>query len=149
MKSLTKYLYLISIFFIISCESKEDLCADSTFDCINVCGNIVEVNPSIYNTLPPISHRIDAISIEGNCLNIIIENSGCDGSQWEVKLIDSGDIAESLPVQRFLKVTLSNPESCKAIIRKEFSFDLDPIRIDEEDKIILNIQEYPEQVIFE
>ncbi len=131
-------IYLISLF---SCSGDDDSSLTSQQ---NQCDKVVEIIPEGFYTLPPIQHTINEAIIEDDCLKLKIGGSGCDGSTWEIKLIDSGDIAESLPEQRFLKVEFENDEECDAIIEIEVSFDISPLQLGESGEIILNLNELSE-----
>ncbi len=96
-----------------------------------------------------LNYFIDTISIDEDCIKIDLSESGCDGSTWIVDLIDSGDIAESLPAQRSLKLSLENKEECDAVISKSFYFDLTPLQTDDEEQFILHIEGWAQSVLYE
>lgn len=135
MKSLSnrpRLLIVISIFFVlISCN-------EST-DSLSGCGKTVIISAKEYNNAPKDQLVINDLIIEVDCLKINFSSSGCDGSKWVVKLIDSGIIAELYPVQRTLRLSLDNPEACDAYISKEISFDIRKLRVEGNDKVWLNI----------
>ena len=69
-----------------------------------------------------------------------------------MKLIDSGSVAESLPPQRSLKLTLENEEVCLAQITKTISFDVHELEVDGEVSVWLNISDSDdesEQILYE
>jgi len=50
----------------------------------------VIISDTLYKNAPNDHVEIIDMKIEGNCLKIKFSASGCDGSSWNVKLIDSG-----------------------------------------------------------
>ncbi len=80
-------------------------------------------------------------------MNIKFGASGCDGNTWIVKLIDSGEIAESYPCQRTLRLSLDNQEECEAIPTKEISFDISDLQIMGNNKVILHVS--GEEILYE
>lgn len=118
------------------------LCEDDNDDVLNDsdCDMFAEVDSNTYKNLTSDNFSFVDAEIVDNCLNLEIEASGCDGSTWEFKLLDSGAVAESFPEQRFLKFQLINKELCDAIFRKTVSFDLTPLKVSGSSEIILNIQ---------
>ncbi len=84
---------------------------------------------------------IDA-SLEGDCLTISYSASGCSGDSWEVNLYDSGAVAESEPEQRYLRLSMKNPELCLAVFIKERSFNISDLQIENNGVLLLNLQDY-------
>ncbi len=105
------------------------------------CDEEVIISQQEYQNASNDSSAIIDINIDGDCLNVKLGASGCDGNSWIIKLIDSGNIAESYPCQRTLKLSLDNKEECLAFISKEVSFDIKNLRIVGDDKVILNVGE--------
>ena len=112
------------------------------------CGQTVIIDGGFYDSAESNFYNLISAEIEGNCLNIDISASGCDGNSWSMVLVDSGDITESfsedLPSERFLKFVFSNEEVCLAVFSQSRSFDLTSIQIDDANEIILNIEDFPE-----
>lgn len=90
-------------------------------------------------------YTIRSIQVVDDCLEVQIQSSGCSGDTWKVELIDSGNVAESNPEQRYLKISFTNTELCDAVISKSFSFDLSPLRISSP-SILLNLTLWDEQI---
>ncbi len=89
------------------------------------------------------------VEIIDKCLHITFSASGCDGELWDVDLVDADEIAESFPVQRFAKMTLQNEEDCEAVITQEVSFNLELLEAEGEGSFILNVVDWPGQLIYE
>lgn len=93
--------------------------------------------------------EILSLEIQGDCLQITFAASGCDGNSWDFKLIDSEQIMESLPIQRNVRLSLSNNEECLAVISKTATFDLTPLQVVNENEVYLNIINSDEQILYE
>lgn len=112
------------------------------------CPLSVIVSENEYNNAPDDELSIVSASITGDCLNIEFASSGCDGSTWEIKLLDANVIMESYPVQRNLRLSLKNIEECDAVIARSISFDLRPLQLNY-DKILLNLTNSGDQLLYE
>lgn len=51
-----------------------------------------------------------------------------------------------MPPQRFLKLTVITNEACLAVFDKTESFDLKALRIEGMNKVVLNIEDFSEQL---
>ncbi|MEM6524498.1 MAG: hypothetical protein AAGF85_08490 [Bacteroidota bacterium] len=80
------------------------------------------------------------VTLEGDCLKVEYSSSGCSGNSWVMELVDAETIKESNPIQRDLRLILKNEEECLAVFTKEISFDLRPIRTDD-NTILLNLED--------
>jgi len=126
------YIILLASFGLVCCNNNDD-----NIDLGN-CDFVAIISSELYKNAPKDQLTIDNIEINSDCLKIGISSSGCDGGSWELKLIDSGDVLESNPPQRNLKLLLKNTELCKAYIRKEFTFNIANLRV-EGNQVRLNI----------
>lgn len=91
---------------------------------------------------------ITDMEINGHCLIINFSASGCDGSTWNVKLIDSGVTLESYPPQKRLVLSLENKEDCDAVIGKEMSFDIESLQVSGS-PVRLNITNTGNSILYE
>ena len=140
-----KAIFVISLILItsISCsDSEESLYEDS------VCDQITEVNNNKYKSIQTSGVIIRDVQLTGDCLRIEIESGGCSGDTWKVDLIDGGRVAESTPEQRDLKISLINNELCNALVTRTYTFDLRPIRTNN-DVVLLNLDLWEEQIRYE
>lgn len=103
--------------------------------------NYVLINEDMYNNTETNSYTITSASISGDYLSVTIKSSGCNGSTWQATLVDSGIIAESNPIQRFLKIKLVNEEVCLAIVNREFVFNIKELK-ENEDLVTLNLAKW-------
>ena len=122
MKILPSLVFMIMVFT--SCSSDGPINMDQE----------VIISQSLYNQTNTDSYT----------MILTIQSSGCDGSDWVIKLIDSGAIAESYPVQRFGKIALENEELCDAIVSREYSIDISSLRV--EDQLYLNLEGWEGQL---
>ena len=114
----------------------------------NNCDFETIISAEQYQNAPNDQIEINSLDINDNCLKINFSSSGCDGNNWELKLIDSGDIMESNPPQRNLRLSLKNEESCEAYITKELTFDITNLKVDG-NKVQLNILSSEENILYE
>ena len=112
------------------------------------CDMDVIVSSTQFQDAPADLVSIDELTIDGDCLNISFSSSGCDGNSWEVKLIDAEAIAESLPPQRDLRLSLRSNEVCQAVISKEISFDISALQVDG-NQVFLNFANNGGRILYE
>ncbi len=103
------------------------------------CDQSVLIDEDAYENAPDDAFTLNAMSISGDCLSLNFTASGCDGSNWIVKLIDSDAIAESYPCQRYLRLSLENNEVCDALPTVELSFDISSLQIEGDEQVILHV----------
>lgn len=94
------------------------------------------------------SYTITEAKITGNCLEISLSASGCNGDSWEVELIDAGIKASRPELTRFLKVSLLNPELCYAIIHKTYSFRIGGLKENAAEELVLKLEAWDEDLRF-
>ena len=108
-------------------------------DNLLTCDQQTIINATEYATATTDAVSIQSLEIVENCLSITLSSGGCDGNSWQVRLVDSGSIAESLPPQRSLKLLLENQEVCLAYITKTISFDIQELEAEGEVSMLLNL----------
>ncbi len=112
------FLALVSL----SCDNNTDDGNASDSDCTPVI-----ISESIFQNLTPSQLFIEELSIDGDCLTLKINLTGCDDDHT-VDLISDGGIDESLPVQITFALRDNKLQDCEAIFLIEKQFDLLPIR---------------------
>lgn len=122
-------------------------CEHNDIEQVN-CDQQTIISESEYKTASQDYVAIGGMEINGNCLKISFSASGCDGSSWIVKLIDSGVTLYSSPPQRNLILSLENKEVCVAVIGKEISFDIECLQVSG-GKVKLNITNSGEEILYE
>ncbi len=123
-------------------------CDKETDNFSTVCDQSVIVSKNKYSTAPNDQLTIISAELNDDCLKINFASSGCSGSSWEVKLIDSGVILYSNPPQRNLRLSLKNREMCDAYIGKEITFDVKDLQV-KGNKLLLNITNSGNQILYE
>lgn len=126
----------------VSCETEDD----ETYS--GVCDKAVIVDKDLYNEVNTENYNIRSAVINGDCLEIEFFGSGCDGSTWEMELVDSGAIEETGIIQRNLRMSLKDEEDCEAAILKKIAFDLTPLKTND-DQVILNLENWEESLLYE
>ncbi len=124
-------------------------CDDDEGNSTNSCPDQVIISQNDYETAPADLLTILSMDIDGDCLTINFAASGCDGNSWELKLIDSEAIMESLPAQRNVRLSLKNTELCAAVITEEISFDISGLQLNENDSVILHITNSEDSILYE
>ncbi|WP_298760463.1 hypothetical protein [uncultured Psychroserpens sp.] len=126
---------LLTSLFLVGC-TKEGNKKDDSF---SMCSNSVSPNQEAYFSDIGEDFTISEIQIEGDCLTGVINFTGSCSTDITLNLIDSEAILESLPLQRNIKLVLDYDNSCDTEITRSFSFNLTPIRVDDENLLELNI----------
>ena len=134
-------LMLLCLWSVLSCKSDDDNNGSAN------CDTDVTISEFQYTNAQSNIFSLESLEIQGDCLVATISASGCDGSSWDLKLIDSGSVMESLPPQRNLRLTLTNIEACLAFLTREFSFDLTALQV-EGNTVILNIDNNNESLAY-
>ncbi|SFR34215.1 hypothetical protein SAMN04490243_0796 [Robiginitalea myxolifaciens] len=134
-------LFLVCILF--SCDTSDDDPPRSS-----QCGILAEVNENRWRSANTDGYVIESVMLEGDCLEITLAASGCDGESWEARLFDAAAIAESLPPQRDVRIDFSNPELCDAFLQRTFVFDLSRLRVSS-NSVFLNLDGWEDQILYE
>lgn len=85
------------------------------------------------------NYIISAVTLDENCLHVTISSSGCDGSQWETDLFNN---------EQQLKLELTNPELCLAVVSKTVSFNLKPLRVNGQNQVTLMLQGWATPIVY-
>lgn len=121
------------------CDSDDDLTDDS-------CGEFVIIDNSFFESAVSGDYALVGYNLDQDCLTIEVSASGCDGETWSMVLVDSGNVAESSPEQRYLKFVFTNNEACLAVFNQSRSFNLSNIRVEGSNEVVLNIEGFPESI---
>ena len=120
-------------------------CSDTEETDLNLCNNCVVVNKTVYNNTNTTNYSITNVVLNGDLLTIKISASGCSGNTWKATLIDSGAIAESFPIQRFIKIAFENNEDCLAVVGQDFTFNIKELK-ENQPTITLNLEGWNAQI---
>lgn len=126
----------ISLLLFTSCEESNSV--EEEDNSSSNCNSEVLVSASEYASSESDDFTINSIEINGDCVEVNYSASGCDGSTWKTRFIDSEQILESFPIQRNLVFELTDNEECEAFITKTVSFDVSELKVEDEE-VILNI----------
>lgn len=132
-----KCLFILIAFAVFSACNKED----------STDKEQLIVSMSQFEDAPKDPFQFKKVTLVGDCLTIIINYGGGCG---EVKalLIDSGGVDDSLPVQRYLRLSFEDDDLCEALVEKEFTFDLEPIKINSENQIKMNLEGWNVPILY-
>lgn len=144
MKHLTVFTVCI---FLLSCACNPT--DEITETSISNCDQKAIVDQALFNDAPADAFRFNKVVLTDECLELVLTASGCSGSNWAMEFIDSGEVAESFPVQRSVRLSLSNSELCQAIIEQTLSFDLTALQVEGNDVVLLNLEGWDEQLRYE
>lgn len=136
LKIFTLFLFLTALF---SCDNEKIYTPVVNTETI--------ISPELYEKPDDDKTIIDA-RIVGDLLVVTVGASGCDGSTWTGLLIDKGLVAESYPVQRFVRVKFTNKEFCLASVSRVFSFDLKPLRVNGDNRITICLTGWEKNLLY-
>jgi hypothetical protein len=126
------------IAFLIGCKEDETL---------PTAGNKILIGNTIFKNYPNDPLIISAATINGDSLQITFGASCCDGKNWTVQLVGSGDVMLSNPPQLLIRLSLKNYEICTAVCSKTLKFDLKPARVNG-NQIILDLDGWDQPLIY-
>jgi len=147
MKNTVFFFLLVGMFFLTSCNGDDD---DNTTISPSTCDLMAQViaEPN-FDAIETSNVFLTIVTLNGNCLEVTLESSGCDPNNWEMNLYGTSDFDPVVPVQRDVKVELINNEVCLAIFEKTVSFDLTPFQVIGQNEVVLNIEGWSDPIIYE
>ena len=132
---------VILLLFLFSCIEKME-------ETPGVFNKTIVLSHNLYSQTDTKNYSIKSAKVVGDSLFVEITAGGCSGNSWKITLIDSEVVAESNPIQRFMKLSLENTELCLAIFTKKASFDLKPIRVSGEKSVCINLYNWVLPLIY-
>ncbi len=118
----------VSLFFAVllaigfSCTTQEEILTDS-------CPKYVELNYSNYASLASDPIVVKEAKVSGDCLVLTLQyGGGCKEHQVDLALIQPECGTPPLPPPTFEIRHNANGDACKALITKEYSFDISGIK---------------------
>lgn len=114
-----------------NCDSRSEVIAENIFNSINTS------NYSISNVI-----------LNGDCLEITLGSSGCNANLWEMELYSTNSFYTVYPMQRTVKLKLTNNQACLAFFQKTKSFDLTAFRMEGQNSLPLNIVGWDKQIMY-
>lgn len=113
----------------------------------NIHCNSVIVDSNQYNNLMTDDFNLVEIKFEDTCLKISIRyGGGC--KDVDLKLIDSNSVFESNPIQRNLKIILTDNDDCEALITKDFYFNINKLKVEGQNEVLLNFFESDKKYLY-
>lgn len=123
MKQLLSSIFLILILTLAACT--DHIIVSETTD----CPKYVELNYSNYNSLSTDPISIISAKVDGDCLKLTLQyGGGCKEHQVDLALIQPECGTPPLPPPTFEIRHNANGDVCKALVTKEYSFNISGIR---------------------
>lgn len=131
MNQLLTSIFLISFLLLYGCTNQEEILQNN-----DACTKYVELNYSNYNSLKTDPLSLINAKIDGDCLILTLQyGGGCKEHQIDLALIQPECGTPPLPPPTFEIRHNANDDVCKALITKEYSFDISGIREEGKNKI--------------
>jgi len=137
---------LVVVLSVSSCSNDDD--SQPPINC-DLDTSIAIISAPLFQNAPSDELTINSVSINNDAMTINFSASGCDGSSWQVKLIDSGNVFESDPPQRNLRLSLKNEEVCLALITQELTFDISNLQVMDANGVVLNVTNSDDSILYE
>ena len=129
---------LLFIAFILSNCSNDDITNLTN-------SNEIIVNDDLYSNAPNDNYQIIQANIVDNSLNVKIEyGGGCGTVNYD--LLTPVDYEDTDPVQKNIRLAFHDDDNCEALIELELFFDIAPIQISGNDRIIINLDRWGNQI---
>lgn len=139
MKSKITFLIFITA-FMIGCNSDDDNVRSSLGN-----SNVILVDEDLFLNAPNDEFEIIVASISDNNLNItLFYGGGCGNIYYD--LVTGNDYLETTPIQKNIRIAFDDKDNCEAGIELELSFDLTQIQVSNTDRIILNLDNWEDQI---
>jgi hypothetical protein len=139
MKSKITFLIFITA-FMIGCNSDDDNVRSSLEN-----SNVILVDEDLFLNAPNDEFEIIVASISDNNLNItLFYGGGCGNIYYD--LVTGNDYLETTPIQKNIRIAFDDKDNCEAGIELELSFDLTQIQVSNTDRIILNLDNWEDQI---
>jgi|GEM_PF-6025744 len=139
-----KYIPILTLILLVLCACQSDDEMSRDLKDLAPCGDDVVINKAQFDNA--LSATILAVSLEDDCLTINYGASGCDASSIVATLIDAGDIAESLPPQRFMKLGIETG-ACLAYFEKEITINIRDLQV-ETSSVILHLDGHDTEILY-
>lgn len=115
----------------------------------NGCDDYATVSDDAYNLESPLEFTLLNAEITGDCLSIEFSAVGCDNSSKNLYLYVSTEVAESMPVQRYVKAHFEDAGMCETEFEKVMSFDLLDLQLDAQNAMRINLEGWEEPLLYE
>ena len=134
------------IFLLSACNKSESVVISPPL--LPECDTPVIVDADLFDTAPSDEFQLLSAVIEGHCLKIVVRyGGGCEEVTFQ--LIDAAVVMESFPIQRNIRLSLEDNDPCEALITQELLFDLTPLQVDGNSKVVLNLHGSQESLTYQ
>lgn len=133
------FYFLFLSLFIASCDCSEDPQTDE-------CKDII-ISQSQFNNLDPNQASVSSLSIEDDCLTVMLGVGGCD-TNHDIDMISDGSIAESFPPQITFDFKDLDLQACNAFFQIERQFDLSEIGSVQDGDIWINFRNSDIRILY-
>lgn len=122
MKSLLVYLFPALLVFTSACTEQVEIAQDN-------CPKFVKLNYFTYDSLKTDPINVMSAKVDGDCFKLSLQyGGGCKEHQIDLAFIQPECGTPPLPPPTFEIRHNANGDGCKALITKEYSFDISGIR---------------------
>jgi hypothetical protein len=122
MKSLLLYLFPALLLFISACTEQVEIAQDD-------CTKFVKLSYFTYDSLRTDAINVMSAKVDGDCLKLSLQyGGGCKDHQVDLALILPECGTPPLPPPTFEIRHNANNDACKALITKNYSFNISGIR---------------------
>ena len=140
MKRIFIYIAIVLGFLLANCEKTKD-------DTFNNNDRTIIVDKILFINAPDDEFDFANVQIINDSIYLTVRYGGGCG-EVEFKLIDSEAIMESNPVQRNIRLSFKDEDTCEAYLTAELSFDLTPIRVTGANRVSINLTDWMEPLIY-
>jgi len=122
MKSILLYLFPALLLFISACTEQVEIAQDD-------CTKFVKLSYFTYDSLKTDAINVMSAKVDGDCLKLSLQyGGGCKDHQVDLALILPECGTPPLPPPTFEIRHNANNDACKALITKDYSFNISGIR---------------------
>jgi len=134
-----KYLFLGTLVLFASCNYDDEVAIN--------CAPTLISDIHYFNFRSDTFEFVEIKSATSECIKISLSYSGgCD--EVSAILADSGDILESDPPQRNLRLIFTDNDDCEALKKQDFYFNIENLKIEGECRVLLNFQGTEKTVLY-
>jgi len=131
----------------VSCKGDDSNCCPHP-DPAN-CNKFSVIDETKYSQTDTSNYTITNVVLNGDCLEITIDASGCDPNNWAMNLFVVPSIATVYPPLFNAKIELINNEDCIAVFQKTVSFDLTTLQMPGANQIQLTIEGWNTPILYQ
>lgn len=116
---------------------------------LTLCDTVSKiVSESEFSNIETSNYIITDVELNGDCLQITIQTGGCDPNFMGMGLYSPDAFYGQHPANRQLKVELDNNQLCDALFSKTVSFDVTPLRLEDQNELELLIDGWQASIVY-